>query len=67
LPWRSCLIGNAGKVIKTFFSGDGELEDAAACLKKSVNDYRQAVESTSLIIGFELLKIVKGMTPQSLG
>jgi len=50
-----------GKVIKTFFAGDGELEDVAACLKKSVDDYRQALESTNLVIGFEILKIVNGM------
>jgi hypothetical protein len=55
-------MANVGKVIKTFFAGDGELEDAAACLQKSVNDYRQAVESTSLVVGFEILNILNGMT-----
>jgi hypothetical protein len=50
-------------VIKTFFAGDGKITDVGACLEKSVNDYRQAVESTSLVIGMETLKIVKGSTP----
>jgi hypothetical protein len=51
-----------GKVIKGFFAGDGKITDAAAYLQKSVKDYRQAVESTSLVIGVETLKIVKGRT-----
>jgi len=50
-----------GKVIKTFFAGDADLDDVAGCLKKSVDDYRQAVESTNLVIGFEILKIVNGI------
>jgi hypothetical protein len=58
--------GNAGKVIKTFFAGDGEITDAGACLQMSVNSYRQAIESTSLVIGMEILKIVKGRLSQPL-
>jgi hypothetical protein len=54
------LTNDAGKVIKTFFAGDGKLTDAAKCLEKSVNDYRQAIGSTNLAIGVEILKIVKG-------
>jgi hypothetical protein len=50
-------------VIKTFFAGDGKITDAAACLEKSVNDYGQAIESTSLVIAMETLKIVKGSIP----
>jgi len=29
-----------GCVVKTFFSGDGELQDTTAYLQKSVDDYR---------------------------
>jgi hypothetical protein len=61
-PLRAHLTGNVGKVIKTFFAGDGEFEDADACLQKSVNNYRQAVETTGLVVGFDILKIVKGIT-----
>jgi len=53
-------------VIKTFFSGDGTIMDAASCLEKSVNNYRQAIDSASLVIGMEILKIVKGTTSQTL-
>jgi len=53
-------------VIKTFSAGDGILTDAASCLEKSVNDYRQAIDSASLVIGVEILKIVKGTRPEAL-
>ena len=54
------LTGAIGKVIKTLFAGDDMITDAATCLAKSVNDYRQAIDGTNLVIGLEILKIVKG-------
>lgn len=47
-------------MVKTFFAGDGTITDATTCLEKSVDHYRQAIESTSLVIGMEILTIVKG-------
>ena len=48
-------------MIRTFFVGDDDILDATSCLRKSVDNYRQAMDGMSVVIGVEVFKMVKGM------
>jgi hypothetical protein len=58
-------INDIGKVIKTLFAGDQDISDATSCLRKSVDNYRQAMDGMSIVIGVEVFKMVKGIKPHS--
>lgn len=46
-------LGVVGKVVKTFFAGDDQMTDARTCLSKSVDRYRQSVDTMHLVMHVE--------------
>jgi hypothetical protein len=63
-----CYLIILGKVFSTFFSGDSEISNSAACLKNSVDDFCKALDNFHVRVGIKTYELVKGtLNPLTFG